>query len=70
MHPTSREALITVAASGIRPPRHPEVPGLRHRGRISGSRQELAAAAASRSYTHSAQITKTFNAMISRDHIG
>ena len=43
---------------------------LRHRGRISGGRQELTAAAVSRSYTHSAQITKTFNAMISRDHIG
>ena len=36
----------------------------------SGGRQELTAAAASRSYTHSAQITKTFNAMIIRDHIG
>ena len=30
----------------------------------------LAALAAFRSYTHSAQITKTFNAMINRDHTG
>jgi hypothetical protein len=33
-------------------------------------RQRLTASAASRLYTHNAQITKTFKAMMSSDHIG
>ena len=62
--PNGEELLPLVrAALGIGQPREGSA------GDWGGS-QELTAAAASRSYAHSAQITKTFNAMISRDHIG
>jgi hypothetical protein len=43
-----------------------------HQGgcRTPMARRQLTASAASRLYTHNAQITKTFKAMISSDHIG